>query len=62
MSSEKNRTWRRGKYVWRGRIYISPETMYAIEKKAKTDDRDVTYLISKILEKEYAEGTEKSNE
>ncbi len=61
MSSEKKLPWRRGKFVWFGRIYIPSETMGAIEKRAKLDDRPVAYLISKALEKEFAEGEEKPN-
>lgn len=51
MSIEKKVSWRKGKVVWRSRLYIAPEAMAAIEKQAKREDRDKAYLMSKALEK-----------
>lgn len=57
MSSEKKvASWRSGKFTWKGRLYLSPEVMASIRKRAKDDDRDVGVFMSKTLEKIFSNG------
>lgn len=50
MSSEKRMSWRKGLVVWQGRLYLTPETIAAVAKQAKREDRERVYLMSKALE------------
>lgn len=55
MSSEKKGSWRKGKFQWVGRLYISESVINTLKKMAQAEDRDVNYVMSKILEKNIEE-------
>lgn len=56
MSSEKRGSWRKGKSVWRGRLYIAADVMSTIQRVAKREEREAVYLMSKAVEKIFGVG------
>lgn len=58
MSTEKIKSWKRGRVPHRVRLYLSSETWKEIERRAQAEEREDIYLIAKALEKSFSSGGE----